>query len=225
MMEIKGLKKRYDARCVLDIPSLQIAQGERVALIGPNGSGKSTLIRLLAGTLLADEGTVSLLGLSRREIAYLPQKPYAFDLSVEQNVLLALEGLPNQRQRMREALESVGLIHLRAARGKRLSGGEVQRMALARIIARPHRLLLLDEPTASADIQAVDRLERVLQDYCEATNCTLLFSSHAPTQALRLSTRTIVLTDGRIVEDGETMQVLREPKGEATQLFLRHWRI
>ena len=225
MIEIMGIKKRFDARFALDIPLLKIAQGERVALIGPNGSGKSTLIRLLAGTLKADEGAISFSELDRKDIAYLPQKPYAFDLSVEQNLMLALDGLPNQRNLAQEVLERAGLLHLRKARGNRLSGGEMQRLSLARVIARPHALLLLDEPTASADIQAVERMERLLMDYAAENNCTLLFSSHAPSQALRLSTRTIVLTDGCIVEDGETGQVLHDPQEPATKLFLQHWRI
>ena len=225
MIALTGVKKRYDARFVLDIPSLKIAKGERIALIGPNGSGKSTLIRLLAGTLQADEGTISLSEIERKDIAYLPQKPYAFDLSVEQNIRLALDGLPNQERLMRDALERTGMTHLRKARSNRLSGGEMQRLALARVIARPHRLLLLDEPTASADIQAVECMERLLMDYAAENSCTLLFSSHAPSQALRLSTRTIVLTDGCIVEDGETRQVLHDPQGPATQFFLHHWRI
>ncbi len=225
MIALTGVKKRYDARCVLDIPSLKIAKGERIALIGPNGSGKSMLIRLLAGTLQADEGTISLSEIERKDIAYLPQKPYAFDLSVEQNVAIALDGLKNRRQLAIKALERVGLLHLCSARGSRLSGGEAQRMALARVIARPHALLLLDEPTASADIQAVECMERLLMDYAAENSCTLLFSSHAPSQALRLSTRTIVLTDGCIVEDGETGQVLHDPQEPATQFFLHHWRI
>jgi len=225
MIQITGVKKRYDARFVLDIPLLKIAQGERVALIGPNGSGKSTLIRLLAGTIKPDEGAVVLTGIEKKDIAYLPQKPYAFDLSVEQNVRLALDRLPDQERMVRDALDRTGLTHLRKARGNRLSGGEMQRLALARVIARPHRLLLLDEPTASADIQAVERMERLLMDYAAENNCALLFSSHAPSQALRLSTRTIVLTDGCIVEDGETGQVLHDPQEPATKIFLQHWRI
>ena len=225
MIQIAGVKKRYDARFVLDIPLLKIAQGERVALIGPNGSGKSTLIRLLAGTLKSDEGAISFSELDRKDIAYLPQKPYAFDLSVEQNVRLALDGLSDQERMVRDALDRTGLTHLRKSHGNRLSGGEMQRLSLARVIARPHRLLLLDEPTASADIQAIDQMERVLLDYCAKTGCTLIFSSHAPSQALRLSTRTLALSAGKIAEDGETAHVLQTPADEATRLFLQHWRI
>lgn len=225
MIELQGVKKFYDARCVLDIPALTIARGERLALIGPNGSGKSTLLRLLAGTIRADEGTVLADATGRGAVGYLPQKPYGFDLSVQKNVELALNGAPDAKARAREALERVGLLHLAKARGSRLSGGETQRMALARIIAKERTLILLDEPTASADIRAVDHMERALTDYLERTSCTLVFSSHAPTQAMRLSTRVVALDDGRISEQGETGRVLRAPQEESTRLFLRHWNI
>ena len=225
MITLTNIKHCYASRCVLEIPSLTIERGERIALIGPNGSGKSTLLRLLAGTLQPTGGTVSREGLERDDVAYLPQKPYAFDRSVEQNILLALGHLPERELLAKRALERVGLLHLKAARGNRLSGGELQRMALARVIARPHTLLLLDEPTASADIQAIDQMERVLLDYCAETNCTLIFSSHAPSQAQRLSTRTLALSEGKIAEDGETAYVLQAPQDAATRIFLQHWRI
>ena len=225
MITLTNIRHCYASRCVLDIPALKIAQGERIALIGPNGSGKSTLLRLLTGTLQPTAGTVSLEGLGRDDVAYLPQKPYAFDRSVEQNILLALDHLPERERLAKRALERVGLLHMKKARGNRLSGGELQRMALARVIARPHTLLLLDEPTASADIQAIDQMERALQDYCTKTNCTLIFSSHAPSQAQRLSTRTLALSEGKIAEDGETARVLQAPQDESTRIFLQHWRI
>lgn len=225
MITLTNIRHCYASRCVLDIPSLKIARGERIALIGPNGSGKSTLIRLLAGTLQPSGGAVSREGLEMDDVAYLPQRPYAFDCSVEQNILLALGHLPNRELLAKRALDRVGLSHLKTARGNRLSGGEQQRMALARVIARPHALLLLDEPTASADIQAIDQLERVLLDYCAETNCTLVFSSHAPSQAQRLSKRTLALSEGKIAEDGETARVLQAPQDEATRIFLQHWRI
>ena len=225
MLSCQALTIRFGGLAAIDNLDFQVAAGEIRGLIGPNGSGKSTLIRLLAGTLKADEGTISFSELGRKDIAYLPQKPYAFDLSVEQNVRLALDGLPDQERLMLDALDRVGLLHLRKSRGNRLSGGEMQRLSLARVIARPHKLLLLDEPTASADIQAIDQMERVLLDYCAKTGCTLIFSSHAPSQAQRLSTRTLALSAGKIAEDGETACVLQTPADEATRLFLQHWRI
>lgn len=225
MIELANIKKFYRGRCVLDIPSLTMAQGERIALIGSNGSGKSTLLRLLAGTICAEEGGVQLGGIRAAEIGYLPQKPYAFDLSVQKNVELALGQVRNKQRLALDALERVGLLHLAKAHGNRLSGGELQRMALARVIARPRKLLLLDEPTASADIQAIGQMEQAVLDFAAETGCTLVFSSHAPSQAMRLSTRTLVLNGGSIAEAGETQDVLLRPKSEHTQLFLEKWRL
>ncbi len=225
MITLAEVKKYYGARCALDIPALTIMPGERLALIGPNGAGKSTLLRLIAGVIQPEEGVVRLDGIARGEIGYLPQKPYGFDLSVLKNVELALDGENDVKARALDALERVGLKHLAKARGSRLSGGETQRMALARIIAKKRKLLLLDEPTAGADIRAVDRLERALEAYLDESGCALVFSSHAPAQAQRLSTRTIALDGGVISEQGETDQVLKNPQSEATRLFLRHWNL
>lgn len=222
MMELVNVQKRYGACVALDIPALTIKPGERLAVIGPNGSGKSTLLRLLAGVLAPDTGTVQTGNLQRGEIGYLPQQPYAFDLSVQKNVELALERESDREKMAQEALERVGLLHLWKARANRLSGGETQRMALARVLAKPRKLLLLDEPTASTDIQAMELIERAILDYVEQTGCTLVFSSHAPSQAMRLSTRVLALDGGRIGECGETVQVLQSPNQESTKAFLKN---
>ncbi|MEZ4628613.1 MAG: hypothetical protein R2912_11205 [Eubacteriales bacterium] len=86
-------------------------------------------------------------------------------------------------------------------------------------------LLLLDEPTASADIQAMEQIEQAILDYAEQTGCTLVFSSHAPSQAMRLSTRVLALDGGKIGESGETAQVLQSPQAESTRVFLKSWRL
>lgn len=225
MIELVNLQKRYGARVALNLSALSIREGERVALIGPNGSGKSTLLRLLVGVIRADQGAISLDELSRTQIGYLPQQPYAFDLSVQKNVELALAGEAEKAELARAALERVGLLHLAKARANRLSGGETQRMALARVLAKPRKLLLLDEPTASADIQAIDLIERAILEYVEQTNCTLILSTHMPSQAMRLSTRVLALDGGSIGEMGETERVLLSPQAESTQAFLKNWKL
>ena len=225
MIKLVNVQKRYGARVALDISQLTIEPGERIAVIGPNGSGKSTLIRLLAGVLAPDAGTVQTEILPRGEIGYLPQQPYAFDMSVQKNVELALTGEADKAKIAQAALERVDLLHLSKARANRLSGGETQRMALARVLVKPRKLLLLDEPTASADIQAMEQIERAILDYARQTGCTLVFSSHAPSQAMRLSTRVLALDGGKIGESGETAQVLQSPQAESTRAFLKSWRL
>ena len=225
MIKLVCLKKYYGGRCALEIPALTIGAGERLALIGPNGSGKSTLLRLLAGTIRPEEGAIRSTDFLRGDIGYLPQKPYAFDLSVQKNVELALWGEREKSRLAARALDSVGLLHLANERANRLSGGEMQRIALARIIARPRKLLLLDEPTASADIAAIEAIERALNVYLDQNGSTLVFSSHAPAQAGRLAERVLALDGGRIGELGDTKQVLHHPEKESTQLFLRSWKI
>lgn len=225
MMELFGIQKLYRERLALDIPAFRFEDGGRYALIGPNGSGKTTLLRILAGTLRQDAGTIHYGDIKKNEIGYLPQKPYAFDRSVLENVILALEPGPEAKKSALAALERVGIGHLAKARGNRLSGGETQRMALARLIAKPRRVLLLDEPTAAADIQANDQAERALLEYAEETGCTLIFSSHAPSQAMRLGQSALALESGRIGEFGSAEQVLQNPQQESTREFLRHWKI
>ena len=144
---------------------------------------------------------------------------------MQKNVELALWGEKEKSKLALRALERVGLKHLAAARANRLSGGEAQRMALARIIARPRRLLLLDEPTASADIAAAEQIEQTLLDYMQEYACTLLFSTHAPAQAGRLAQRVLALDGGRIGEYGEADQVLHHPQARSTRLFLKSWSI
>ena len=225
MIDLSNLQKRYGARVALHLPSLTVPEGELLAIIGPNGSGKSTLLRLLSGVIEPDAGTIRMDAVHRGEIGYLPQQPYAFDLSVLKNVELALEGEREKTKRASEALERVGLLHLAKARANRLSGGETQRMAIARVLAQPRKLLLLDEPTASADIAAIELIERAILDYVSQTGCALVFSSHAPSQAMRLSTRVLALDGGNIGELGETRQVLQTPQAESTRAFLKSWRL
>ncbi|NMC47413.1 MAG: hypothetical protein GYA52_11370 [Chloroflexi bacterium] len=98
-------------------------------------------------------------------------------------------------------------------------------MAFARMIALPRTLLLLDEPTSSADIQGMDQIEATLLRYAADTGCTLILSTHSPAQALRLAEEIIFLDKGKIVEQGTAQSVLRNPQNEDVKLFLKHWKI
>lgn len=223
MIKLTGLKKEYNGITVLDIPGFEFQKKLIYALIGANGSGKSTLLRIMAGTLSADSGMVS--GVDVNTMGYLPQYAYSFAFSVQKNVEMVLERSKDRKQRAREALFNVGMLEYSDKKGNMLSGGEAQRMALARMIAIPRDLLLLDEPTSSADIAGIDKIENALLYYKNTHDCTIIFSTHSPAQALRVADYTLFLDKGKIVESGETINVIQSPVSDAAKLFLKHWRI
>ena len=229
-VELRHIRKVFNPGSVnesllFDDFDFSVERGQFISVVGSNGSGKTTLLRVLTGTLPPDEGTIRLEGIARGEIGYLPQKPYAFDLSVLQNVLLPLDGGAEAKARAVNALERVGIGHLANARAKRLSGGETQRLALARLLGKSWKLLLLDEPTSAADVGAVEQVELSLLGYARETGCALVYATHAPSQALRLGGRVLALSGGGIAEAGESEQVLRHPQKESTRVFLKSWTI
>ena len=141
MIVLRDVVQQFSGRVVLEIPELHFVPGRRYGLIGENGSGKTTLIRMLAGTSKPNSGTIE--GLEGKTVGYLPQSPYAFSFSVLENVTLALEGHSDAEALAQKALIAVGMESLVKARGDRLSGGEAQRMALARVLVREYDVLLL----------------------------------------------------------------------------------
>ncbi len=231
-IQIEGLQKRYGDRTVLDVESLSLESGFSYALVGPNGSGKSTLIRMLSGVEATTAGRLGVKGDATREslaVGYMPQKSYVFGFSVFRNVALALEGSARARgeveARVREALEAVGMAGMADNRGSGLSGGEAQRVALARMLVQDLDVLLLDEPTASMDIAGTMLVEEALRAYRERTGCLVLTATHAPSQARRISERAVMLSAGRVVEHGPTDAVLTNPSSDAGREFLSYWAV
>jgi len=218
---LRDVVQQFGGRIVLEIPELQFVPGKRYGLIGENGSGKTTLIRMLAGTSKPTSGRIE--GLEGKKVGYLPQSPYAFSFSVLQNVALALNGHGDAKEIAQKALVAVGMESLMDARGDRLSGGEAQRMALARVLVRAYDVLLLDEPTSSTDVRSMDLIETTLKEYVQKTQCTLIFSTHSPAQALRLADEVLYLEKGRVVEQGLAETLFHSPQDERTKAFLRHW--
>lgn len=217
-MKFENLEKTYGKRTVLQIPCLEISEGTRLAVLGPNGSGKSTMLKILAGVLKNDGEKISLSG-----CGYLPQKSYAFDMTVIKNAESTLWDLPRskRREKAENALRETGMLSLSEAQGKTLSGGEMQRLALARVLAREPKILLLDEPTAACDIESENLIESALSKW----NGTLIFSTHSPAQAMRLGDKAVFLEKGKILEFGSPEKVIMNPKSERVQEYMSHWRI
>ncbi len=219
MIRITNLKKRLSADFTLEIPSLEIAEGERVALIGPNGAGKSTLLRLLAGFISPDEGEIDL-GLPVGSAGYEPQQPYVFRGTTEKNLRMGVHGSADVPALLREC----DLAALGDKRADRLSGGEKQRLCLARMLAGNYRLLLLDEPLSAADIETGERLALLLKRHCEASGATLLMSTHLPQQAASIATKILILYNGKVAEYGD-IAALRTPESDFGKRFLAQWKL
>lgn len=224
-----SLRKDYGDRTVLDADGLTLESGHAYALVGPNGSGKSTFLKVLSGVMDQTSGSADVSGVNRDKLAvgYMPQKSYVFGFSVLKNVTMALDGkgFSNEEAQKRalQALEEVGMSAFAKTRGSGLSGGEAQRVALARMLVQDLDVLLLDEPTASMDIAGTLLVEGALERYRERTGCLLVVATHAPSQARRIAAETVMLASGRIVEFGSTEHVLSNPESPEGREFLSYW--
>lgn len=221
VLEVNNLKMKYAEKPVLNIDSLSLTRGTSYSLLGPNGSGKTTFLRILIGLINTHEGSIKL---DTKSIAYMPQKFFLFDFSVLKNVEIALFDLPKEERRCRAlyALNLLDMLDFANCRGSELSGGEAQRVALARMLAAKHDVLLLDEPTSSMDLKGSVLAEKAIKDYAEKTNCLLVFCTHEPSQALRMSKQAIFLNEGKILEKGKIEDVLKSPNSQFLKDFLNY---
>ncbi len=198
--------------------ALGASAGEVVAVVGPNGSGKSTLLRGLAGLVDVD-GTVTLDAVDatataayRRAVGWVPQDGALFPhLSARDNVAFALGGRRG-RSRADELLAGFGIADLADRLPAQLSGGQGQKVALARALARDPRLLLLDEPLAALDVTARADVRRVLRDHLAGFAGATLVVTHDPVDIVSLAHRVVALDHGRVVQDAPVSEVVRAPR-------------
>jgi tungstate transport system ATP-binding protein len=201
LVQLRNAGVSYGAVRALAPLDFDVRRGEVIALVGANGSGKTTLLRVLHG-VVAHEGTRRI-GVAALRQAMVFQRPFLLRLSVWNNLRVALwlaerTTPPEERHaRAGEALARVGLDALAARPARALSGGEQQRLALARAWATRPGLLLLDEPTASLDPDAKTAVEQLLAGFA-ADGTTIVFSTHDLGQSRRLATRIVHLDAGRV---------------------------
>jgi ABC-type cobalamin/Fe3+-siderophores transport system ATPase subunit len=227
MLELSGVSYAYaDSFAVKDV-SLTIAEGQLVALTGPNGSGKSTLLKMAARVVTPSSGEVRLDGRALRDwpakeyarrTAYLPQNPEpAFPMRA---IDVVVSGRAPFLERFawesaadfaaaREALALCDAEHLADRDLDEVSGGERQRVFLARVLAGAPRLILLDEPFAALDVSHVQQFSALLRDIVERTGCTVLFASHDLNWAGAYSDRMLVMRGGVLSADGTPREVMQ----------------
>jgi putative spermidine/putrescine transport system ATP-binding protein len=231
-IRVSRLRKNYGAVVALDEVDLTIEPSEFFTLLGPSGSGKTTLLRLIAGFERPDGGTIELGG---RDISRVP--PYARDvntvfqdyalfphMTVMQNIQygLRVRRVPKgeRRERAARALEMVQLGGLGDRKPAQLSGGQRQRVALARAIVNRPQVLLLDEPLGALDFKLRQEMQIELQHVQREVGITFLYVTHDQEEALAMSDRIAVLSQGRIEQVGTPLEVYERPQTDFVAGFI-----
>lgn len=212
LIELKDIILKRDSRTVLEIPEFKIYAGDRVVLTGPNGAGKSSLLELIALIVKPDSGKVYFEGEQiskknivqfRRRISLLSQKPNLHSATVRQNVVLPLKirGADKKdiNNKAEEWLERLHLTHLAYRMAYKLSGGEAQRVALARMMISEPEVLLFDEPLNNLDKESKENFSKLLSDLLIESSKTFMYVSHNDMEANSLEAqKTIYIENGRI---------------------------
>jgi spermidine/putrescine ABC transporter ATP-binding subunit len=231
-VEVRNAVKRYGAVAALDEVTLAVPEGEFFGLLGPSGSGKTTLLRAIAGFVVPDSGEIRIDGqriegvpVHKRGIGMVFQNYALFPhLSVFDNVAfgLSVRGVSSGeiRSRVAEALRLVRLSGLEERRPRQLSGGQQQRVALARALVTRPKVLLLDEPLGALDKRLRQEMQVELKLIQRTVGITTIFVTHDQEEALTLSDRIAILSEGRLVQVGPPAEVYERPATRFAAEFL-----
>lgn len=223
-VRLRGVGFSAGTTRVLSGVDFELGAGGPTVVMGPNGSGKTTLLKLAAGLLPPAAGTI-LWGMACRPppgtLSMLFQKPVMLRRSAAANVAFALDaaGRSSARSDVLRLLELARIAPLADRPARRLSGGEQQRLALARALARAPQLLLLDEPTASLDPAATRLVEEIIASVA-ASGVTIVMSTHDLGQARRIARDVVFLAKGRLIEHAPAGRFFSEPSSEEARRFL-----
>ncbi len=231
-LEIRNLMRRFGGVAVVDDVSLTVMPGQVTCLLGPSGCGKSTTLRMIAGVEQQDAGeiwvdgklicdTVFRIPPERREIGLMFQDFALFPhLSVAENVAFGLKGPRDARRtRVEELLGRVGMMRFIDAFPHSLSGGEQQRIALARALAPKPRIMLMDEPFSGLDNRLRDDIRDQTLEILKQEDAAVLLVTHEPDEAMRMADEIALMRGGRIVQRGAPYNIYNAPKDRDAVAF------
>lgn len=220
-LEAVSICRDVAGKLLTDNISVQVEKGDVLAIVGPSGSGKSSFLRLLNRLDEPTRGTVKIGGedyrgispeLLRRRVGMVMQTAYLFSGTVGENVAFGPEqrgeDLPDTR--IDALLERVGLLGYRNRDVSNLSGGEAQRVSIARTLANEPEVLLLDEPTSALDESTAREIEDLVRDIIRERHMTCVIVTHSDAQARRVASRTMIIEGGKCVKIGPTEKVIED---------------
>jgi len=233
-LSIQKVSKGYAGKLCLKNVTFQVEKGDLLTVVGPSGAGKTTLLRLIDRLEEPDAGELSLDGKGytslapqniRSKIGMVFQNPVLFNTTVFNNIAYSLRfrGLPEEDtlRRVNSILDVLRLSDTKERRALTLSGGEAQRVSLARSLVYEPQLLLLDEPTANLDPYNVSIIEEVLTNSNRENDTTIIVVTHNIFQAKRIAKKVAFILNGELVEYGNTEEFFNNAQDQRTRSFIR----
>jgi ABC-2 type transport system ATP-binding protein len=233
ILEVKNLTKRFGDATAVDDISFDICPGEILGLLGPNGAGKTTTIQMLLGLVTPTAGSIRMFGqdLAAHREEILQQVNFSstyismpYSLTIEENlwVVAKLYGMTDIRRRIDEVLKKVEMEDSRTKVTRRLSSGQMTRLALAKAILTEPKILFLDEPTASLDPDIAHKIRALLKEVRQSAGLSVLYTSHNMKEMEEMSDRIIFLQNGKIVALGTAQDITKQfGQRDLEEVFLK----
>ena len=225
IFEVKDLSKSFNGRPVLKKLSVKVYPGECVGILGPNGCGKTTLFSMCIGEQDVDSGKIFLNNKniekipthlrSKEGIGYLPQQRSVFNMTVFENIMgiaqITIKGYQNQKNTSEQILDEFNLQHLRNLNASVLSGGEVKRLMMARVMINKPKIVLLDEPLAALDPMVIQDIQKYILKI-QSRGTAILVTDHNVKNLFDITDRSYVLGENTIIAEGTSRELLRSSK-------------
>ena len=225
IFEIKDVSKSFDGRPILKKLSIKVFPGECVGVLGPNGCGKTTLFSMCIGEQPLDGGKIILKNKSidqipihlraKEGLGYLPQQRSVFDMSVYDNIMgiaqISIKEVEKQKSVTEKLLDEFNLQHLRSLNASVLSGGEIRRLMMARVMINSPKIVLLDEPLAALDPLVIQDIQKYILKI-QSSGTAILVTDHNVKNLFDITDRNYVLGEHTVIAEGTSREILRSSK-------------